>query len=160
MSEKLPTFTCNCRINFAVTLKPLTSLLDGGLVLTRKLLNLLVKFKSSLRKLHGSHQSLRNICVTNDHKYAPLVVSNTRPFPHSWLITGFATRITRRVPLVEQELLILPEHLISPRFSVGFVLLDFKILCSVFISLFVLLSLFCCMELFVFHVTVILNLMA
>ena len=30
------------------------------------------------------------------------------------LITGFVTRLTRRVPLVEQELLTLPEHLSSP----------------------------------------------
>jgi hypothetical protein len=35
-------------------------------------------------------------------------------FPHSRLITGFVTRSTRRVPLVEQELLTLPEHLRSP----------------------------------------------
>ena len=30
------------------------------------------------------------------------------------LLTGFVTRLTRRVPLVEQELLTLPEHLSSP----------------------------------------------
>jgi len=30
------------------------------------------------------------------------------------LITGFVTRLTRRVPLVEQELLTLPEHLSLP----------------------------------------------
>ena len=30
------------------------------------------------------------------------------------LITGFVTRLIRRVPLVEQELLTLPEHLSSP----------------------------------------------
>jgi len=30
---------------------------------------------------------------------------------HSWLITGIVTRLTWRVPLVEQELLTLPEHL-------------------------------------------------
>jgi hypothetical protein len=36
----------------------------------------------------------------------------------SWLITGFVTRLTRRVPLVEQELLTFPEHLSSsPVFS-------------------------------------------
>jgi hypothetical protein len=29
-------------------------------------------------------------------------------------ITGFLTRLTRRVPLVEQELLILPDHMSSP----------------------------------------------
>jgi hypothetical protein len=38
-----------------------------------------------------------------------LVVSNSRSFPHLWLITVFVTRLTRRVPLVEQELLTLPE---------------------------------------------------
>ena len=32
----------------------------------------------------------------------------------SWLITGFVTRLIRRVTLVEQELLILPEHMSSP----------------------------------------------
>jgi len=32
-------------------------------------------------------------------------------FPHSPLIIGFVTRLTRRVPLVLQELLTLPEHL-------------------------------------------------
>jgi hypothetical protein len=32
----------------------------------------------------------------------------------SWLITGVVTRVIRRVPLVEQELLTLPDHLRSP----------------------------------------------
>jgi hypothetical protein len=44
------------------------------------------------------------ICVTNDHGYVPLVVNTSRSFPHSRLITRFVTRLTRRVPLVEQEL--------------------------------------------------------
>ena len=80
--------------------------LDRGLVLTRKLLNqgfLLVKLNSSLRKFHGRH-----------HGYVALVVNTSRSFPHSRLITGFVTRLTRRVPLVEQELLTLPVHLSSP----------------------------------------------
>jgi len=34
-------------------------------------------------------------------------------FPRSWLIAGFVTRLTRRVSLVEQEFLTLPEHLSS-----------------------------------------------
>jgi hypothetical protein len=34
-----------------------------------------------------------------------------RSFPRSWLITGFVSRLTRRVPLVKQELLNLSEHL-------------------------------------------------
>jgi hypothetical protein len=45
--------------------------------------------------------------------YNPLVLSTFRPFPHSWLITGLVTRVTRRVPLMEQELLTIPEHLNS-----------------------------------------------
>jgi hypothetical protein len=57
---------------------------------------------------------LWNICVTNDHGYVQLVVNNSQSFPHSWLITGFVTRLTPRVPLVEQELLNIPEHLSSP----------------------------------------------
>ena len=62
---------------------------------------------------------LWNICVTNDHGYVPLVVHNSRSFPHSWLNTGFIARLTRRVPLVEQEQLILPGQLSSPPFFSG-----------------------------------------
>jgi hypothetical protein len=48
------------------------------------------------------------------HKwYVPLLVNTSRSLPHSWLITGFVTRLTRRVPLVDQELLTLPKHLSS-----------------------------------------------
>ena len=57
---------------------------------------------------------LWNICVTNDDVYAPLVVSTSRSFLHSRRITGFATRLTRRVPLVEQELPTFPEHMSTP----------------------------------------------
>ena len=49
-----------------------------------------------------------------------------RPFLHSsisWPITEFVTILTR-VPLVEQEQPTFPEHPSSPRFLVGFVLLD------------------------------------
>jgi hypothetical protein len=58
---------------------------------------------------------LWNICVTNDHGYVPLVINTSRSFPHSWLITGFVTRLTRRMPLMEQKLPTLPEHLSSPQ---------------------------------------------
>jgi hypothetical protein len=57
---------------------------------------------------------LWNICVTNDHGYVLLVVNTSRSFSRSWLITGFVTRLIRRLPLVEQELLTLPEHLSLP----------------------------------------------
>jgi hypothetical protein len=62
--------------------------------------------------------NLYGICATNDHGDVPLVLNTSRSFPHSWLITRFVTRITRQVPLVEQELLTLLEHLSSsPVFS-------------------------------------------
>ena len=61
-----------------------------------------------------------NICVTNYHGYVPLVYTPLS-FPHSRLITSFVTRLTRRVPLVEQELPTLPEHLSSLPVLEGFV---------------------------------------
>ena len=104
--------------------------LDRGLLLTRKLLNqgfLLVKLNSSLRKIYGHHHDLverYGISVsqmTMDMFHLPY---HSRSFPHSWLITGFVTRLTRRVSLVEHELLTLPEHLSSTPVFVGFVLLN------------------------------------
>ena len=54
---------------------------------------------------------LWNICVTNDHKGVALVVNTSRSFPRS--------RLTRRVSLVEEELLTLPEYGSSPPFFNG-----------------------------------------
>jgi hypothetical protein len=57
-----------------------------------------------------------------------------RSFPHSWLITGFVTRLTRRVPLVEQELLTLPEHLSSPPVFSGVRITRYLVLCVCFVD--------------------------
>ena len=81
---------------------------------------------------------LWNICVTNDHGYFPLVTDTSRSFPHSWLITGFATRLTRRVPLVEQEQLTLPQHLSLPPVLSGVRVTRSLLLCVCFVDLFVL----------------------
>jgi hypothetical protein len=90
-------------------------------------------------------------CATNDHGYVSLchkwsrICSTCRKhFPHSRLITGFVTRLTRRVPLVEQELLTLPEHLSSPPvFSAwGSCYSIFSFICKFCRSLFVLLCFF------------------
>ena len=81
----------------------------------RKILNqgfLLVKLKSSLWKFYGLEHDLVNrygISVSQMTRYVPPVISTSQSFPRSWLITRFVTRV-RRVPLVEQELLTLPEH--------------------------------------------------
>ena len=99
--------------------------LDRGLLLTRKLLNqgfLLVKLvitSNILRSPPWLGWPLWNICVINDRGYVSLVENTSRSFPHSWLITGFVTRLTRRVALMEQELLSLPGHLSSPLFFLG-----------------------------------------
>jgi len=77
---------------------------------------------------------LWNICVTNDHRYIPLVVSTSQSFSHSWLITRFVTRLTRRVPLVEQELLTLPEHLSSPLVFSGVRVTRSLVLCVCFVD--------------------------
>ena len=77
---------------------------------------------------------LRNICVTSDHGYVPLVVNNSRPFPHAWLVTGLVTRLTRRVSLVEQELLTLSEHASSPPVFSGVRLTRSLLLCVCFVD--------------------------
>ena len=65
-------------------------------------------------------------------QYVPIVVRTSRSFPHSWLITGFMTRVTRQVSLVEQELLSLPKYLSSPPvFSGVRVAWSLSVLCSV-----------------------------
>jgi len=72
---------------------------------------IVLKLKPSFWKFYAVYHDL----VTNNNGYISFF-RNHSPFPHSWLIIGFATRVTRRVSLVEQELLSLLEHL---RFFVG-----------------------------------------
>ena len=100
-------------------------------------------------------KSLDNICTLNKmekNTTVTLVVNTSRSFPYSQLITGFVTRLTRRVPLVEQELLTLPEHLSSPPVLVGSCYSIFSFICVFCRSLFVLLCLFfrslCCLFFF------------
>ena len=74
----------------------------------------ILEFPTEILILYVPGWPLWNICVTNNHGYVPLVVNISRSFPHSWLITGFVTRLIRRVSLVEHDLPTLPEHLSSP----------------------------------------------
>jgi hypothetical protein len=53
---------------------------------------------------------------------------------HSWLITGFVTILTRRVPLVELELLTLPEHLSSSPVFSGVRVTRSLVLCVCFVD--------------------------
>ena len=58
----------------------------------------------------GSYAWSKNFIVIWMIWYVPIIVNTSSSFPHVWLITGFVTRLTRQVPLVEQELLTLPEY--------------------------------------------------
>ena len=63
--------------------------------------------------------------MTTEYRYVPLVATTSRSFPHSRLVTGFGTRLTRRVPLSGAGTAYpsgAPEF--TPRFLVGFVSLD------------------------------------
>ena len=103
--------------------------LGRWLLLTRKLLNQGLLFVITSKVL-----PLCNICVTNDHEYVPLVVNTSRTFSRSWLITGFVSRVARRVPLVEQELPTLLEHLSSPPDFSGVRVTRSLVLCVCFVD--------------------------
>jgi hypothetical protein len=98
-------------------------------------INIICWWSPDMFKQHLCHKWPR-ICCT--------FVNTSWSFPHSWLITRIVTRVTRRAPLVEQELLTLPEHLSSPMdFSGVRVTRSLVFLCVMFCrSLFVLSSFF------------------
>ena len=79
---------------------------------------------------------------------------NVENFRLILLITGVVIKLTRQVPLVEQELLTLPEHLSPPQFSVWFQCYSiFSFVCMLSRSSFVLLCFFffwplCCLFFF------------
>jgi hypothetical protein len=52
----------------------------------------------------------------------------------SWLITGFVTKLIRRVPLVGKELFTLPEHLSSPPIFSGVCVTQSLVLCVCFVD--------------------------
>jgi len=83
-----------------------------GLLLTRKLQNqgfLLDKLKSSLRKFTVATMNWLTVMEYLCFKWLRICSTCRKHFPvfpHSWLIIGFVTRFTRRVPLLvlEQQL--------------------------------------------------------
>ena len=89
------------------------------LLLTMKLLN--QELKSSLRQLYVVTMAWFTDMEYMCRKWPRLCSTCREHFPvlsSSWFVTGFVTRLTWRVPLVRQELLILLDHLGSlPVFS-------------------------------------------
>ena len=61
-------------------------------------------------------------------------INTSRSFPHSWLITRFVTRWTRRVSLVEQELPTILEHKCSPLVFIRVRITWFLVLCVCFVD--------------------------
>ena len=93
----------------------------------------------------GRNQPLvYEVAVSQMTTFVPFVVITIQFFLHSWLIIGFVTRVTRRVPHLEQELRTFPKHLSSiPVFS-GVRVTRSLVLCVMFYrSLFVPLFFFC-----------------
>jgi len=92
--------------------------LDRGFVLTRKLLKqgfLLVKSKSSLRSFTVATMTWSTVTEHLCHKWPRICSTCRKQFPIFFsFMTCHVTRVTRRVPLVKQDLSILPEHLGSP----------------------------------------------
>jgi hypothetical protein len=75
------------------------------------------KYCHNARIQNGSffHQISLSISATTCLKLFLFSINNWQLcMANSWLITGFVTRLTRRVPLAKQELLILQEHPSSP----------------------------------------------
>ena len=94
--------------------------------------------KLKLRKFYAATMTWLTVmeCLcTDDHGYVPFVVNTFRSFPHSWHITGSATKLSRRVSLVEQELLSLTEHMSSPPDFSGDRVIRCLVLCVCFVDL-------------------------
>jgi hypothetical protein len=111
--------------------------LDRGLLLTRKLLNqgfLLVKLESSLRKFYGRHHNLIDRYGLSVTQLTTDMFHLSLTFPQTWRITGFVTRLTRRVPRVEQELLTLLGHLSPPSVFSGVRVTRSLVLCVCFVD--------------------------
>jgi hypothetical protein len=79
------------------------------------------------------YQTVYDMLVAGKCKKGGLVCKTSKCLNHNihfpvltsfMIYHRFVTRLTRRVSLVEQKLPTLPEHLSSPTFLVGFVLLD------------------------------------
>ena len=77
---------------------------------------------------------LGNISVTYYHGYVSLVVSNSQSSPHSWFIPGFVTRLTRRMQLMERELLTLSDYLSTPPIFSGVRVTRSLVFCVCFVD--------------------------
>jgi hypothetical protein len=73
--------------------------------------------------------------VNRSRKSKDMPYNVKRPFLFSWFISGNKSRVTRQVPLVEQVLPTLPEHLMSLRVVSGVLIVHSSIFYLCFIDL-------------------------
>jgi hypothetical protein len=92
----------------------------------------LIKLKSSLRKFYGRHHDLVHRYGISVSQITTIYSTYRKHFPV--ISSFFATRPIRRVPLVEQELLTLSEHLSSPAIFSGVPVTRSLVLCVCFLD--------------------------
>ena len=120
-------------IRYSRACGPYQDFIDRGLLLTRKLLIqgfLLVKLKSSLRKFYGRHHDLVDCYGIFVSQMTTVMSHLSQALPGPFLIHD----LQRRVPLVEQELLTLPENLSSPPVFSGVDVTRSLVLCVCFVD--------------------------
>ena len=113
-------------------------LLDICLLLSRKLLNqgfLLVKLKSSFWKLYGHpHDLVDRYGISVSQMTMYMFHANTPVLSSFMTCHQICNRLTRRVPQVEQEMLIFWDHLSSTRFISGVCVTHSLVLCVCFVD--------------------------
>jgi hypothetical protein len=113
-------------IRYSSTSRSCSATLDRWLLLRKTLLNqgfLVINLKSSLFwHCYGLHHNLVNRYRISGSQMTTCMfrLSLWQSGPFLWLITGILIRVTRRMPLVEQELHTLGEHISSPWFFTCF----------------------------------------
>ena len=102
------------------------------------MINISIRLYAPICQTQQHSNQIETVFRNHQNCVITIQVSKQTKLIHSWLINGFLTRLTRRVPLVEQELLALPEHLSSFRFQWGSCSSVFSVMCMFYITLFVL----------------------
>ena len=97
-----------------------------------------MEMKNAFFKKIPSLDDLSKImALENRFEYDPdnkTTIGGVVVYIYIWLITGFVAKLTLRVPLVEQELFTIPEHLSSPQILSGVRVTQSFVLCVCFVD--------------------------
>ena len=94
------------------------------ILLVLHLNNWYIKFVFNFESFTVAIMTLFTVREYKCHKWPRICSTCRKHFSYAWLISGFITRVIRRVSPVEQELLTLLVHLKSPPALVRFLILD------------------------------------